>query len=392
MSISSINRGAAAALAALALAACSNVEPSTEAQKVSAPVEVVQASSIPDTRVASGSVRAAVVSPLSSKVMGNVMRVLVREGDRVKAGQLLLEIDGRDVMAQSDRARAGQQEIESALRASEAAISGAEANATMADATFKRFSALRERNSVSPQEFDEASARQKAAAAELERARRTRAQIVAQKAGARASYEQAAAYVGYTRIHSPVDGVVTGRFIDPGAQAAPGVPLLTVESSGRSRVETTVDEAAVIRVGDPVTLSSGEATLQATVTQVVASVNPMTRSSIVKIDLPASAPFRAGGYVNVAFTAGRRSAITVPAGALVRRGQLTSVYVVDGDGKARLRLVTLGDPLGERIEILSGLEVGEKIVTRTGTDLKDGVLVADERGPNAEGRGTGVRS
>ncbi len=152
------------------------------------------------------------------------------------------------------------------------------------------------------------------------------------------------------------------------------MPLLTVEDDRATRVETSAPEDLAVREGDAVAIEAAGKRIAARVTRVVAALDPAARSAIVKIDLPPGAGLRSGTFANVLFTAGARRAVAVPVAALQTRGALASVFVVGRDGVARLRLVTAGDAAGDRIEILSGLDAGETIVTRL-RGMTDGVRV-----------------
>ncbi len=358
--MSIVFRNTVAALTAITAFACARTPETAATAPVSAPTQIVRSATMPDLRFVSGTVRSSNVSPLSAKVMGNVTRVFVSEGDVVRAGEPLLEIDSRDLRARSDQARAQASEVEQAIAA-------AQANANVMAATFKRFAALRERGSASPQEFDEISAKNSAAQAQLEQALARRAQV-------RAAVSEAETFVGYSTIRAPFDGVVTARMIDPGAQAAPGMPLLTIEDSSSYRVESTIDEALASQVhaGDEVVVDG----FKARVATITPSFDPATRTALVKISLPHDARLRSGSFVRVGFNAGTRNAIAIPAGAIARRGELTSVYVIDSSGTARLRLVTLGEERDGAFEVLSGLDDGERIVTRISSAVRDGVRVS----------------
>jgi RND family efflux transporter MFP subunit len=358
----------------VAIVACAHPHETTPLARVDAPTEIVSTTELPMTRSVAGTVRAATVSPLAAKVMGNVVAVHVREGDRVRAGQLLVEIDDREARTQSDRARAGRDAVERAIDGAGAGVAAAEANAALAATNLKRFAALRERGSVSVAELDDARAKSTVAAAELDRARRGREQLVAQRAEASAGAAQAGIFADYTRVRAPIDGIVTARFVDPGAQAAPGMPLLTVEDDRIARVETSAPEDLAVREGDAVAIEAAGKRIAARVTRVVAALDAASRSAIVKIDLPPGAGLRSGTFANVLFTSGARRAVAIPAAALQTRGALASVFVVGRDGVARLRLVTAGDVAGDRIEILSGLDAGETIVTSL-QKITDGVRV-----------------
>jgi len=364
-------RRSSSVLLTIIAAACSQSQQPVTRTTVAAPVEEVRLAAVPDTRVTTGTVRAATASTLAAKVLGNVTRVLVSEGDHVRAGQVLVEIDDRDVRAKVDQAHAAARAADDAIAAANAAVTGAEANARFAEATYQRFAALRERGSVSPHEFEEVAAKRTGAQAELDRAKRGRDASIAQHAQSLAGAAEAETFLSYTEVRSPIDGIVSARFVDPGAQAAPGVPLVAVEDGREYRVETTVDEdlAQRIRPGDAVQVES----IAAHVAH-VASVDPQTRTALVKIELPASARLRSGTFVRVAFPIGTRQAIAVPTSAVVRSGELASVFVVDTQGIAHMRLVTTGDPRGGRVEVLSGLDSGERIVTET-HGVSDGASV-----------------
>lgn len=373
------------ALVVLAIAAaCSKSEHAAPAPTVDAAIEVVHSAAVPQLRIVSGTVRSATVSPLSAKLMGNVTRVLVAEGDLVRAGQPLLEIDNRDILAKAGQAQAGGREVEQAIDGATAAVSAAAANAAFANATYKRFAALRERGSVSPQEFEEVAAKRAGADAQLEQAKRGHDALLARRGGAKAAVSEAETWLAYSVVRSPIDGIVTARFIDPGAQAAPGMPLLIVEDASHYRVEATIDEdlAQTVRAGDAVVIDSGSRRIDARITNLVPSFDPSTRSALVKIDLPPGSGLRSGAFVKAGFKTGTRNAISVPPAAVAQRDGISSIFVIDGEGFARMRLVTLGDPAGDRIEVLSGLDDGERIVPRITNEIHDGVRITAERAAN----------
>ena len=371
------------AAAAILFASCGGEAARVPTRTVIAPVEVVTSATLAETRIVAGTVRSKTVSPLAARVMGNVIRVLVSEGQHVRAGDLLVEIDDREGRAKTEQARAGSSEVDQAILGANAAVLAVEANAALADATYKRFAALRARASVSAQEFEEVAARKAGADAQLIQAKRGRDALLARRAQAHAGVSEAETFLSFSRVRSPISGIVTARMIDPGAQTAPGVPLLTVEDDSQYRVETTVDEelAGSVHAGDAVTIENAAAKpITARVTNVVPAVDPGTRSALVKIDLPRHSGLRSGAFVHVAFTVGSRSGVTVPAAAITHRGELASVFVVGRDGIARMRLVTLGEPQGQRVEVLSGIDPGETILPQVTNEIRDGVKVVVLRG------------
>jgi RND family efflux transporter MFP subunit len=320
------------------------------------PLLVAQRATVPDYVEATGTVRAAQTSQLASQVMGTITRVNVREGDAVRRGQVLITIDE----AQS---RAGYQGASAGLQASQQAIAAANADYALAESTMRRYQTLFDKRSVSPQEYDEVKTRLAAAKARRDAAHASSVQ-------AEAAVSEANTAVGFTRIRAPFDGLIIAKLADPGAMAAPGVPLLTLEDPSRFRLEAMVDESQIgaVHLGTtvPVAIDSlGNQAIAGKVVQIVPAADPASRTFTVKIDLPANPQIRSGLFGRARFPRGERESILVPQAALLHRGQLDAVYVVGKDEIASLRYVTLGKPSAGEIEVLSGLENGERIVAQT---------------------------
>jgi membrane fusion protein, multidrug efflux system len=172
--------------------------------------------------------------------------------------------------------------------------------------------------------------------------------------------------------------VITARVVDPGAQAAPGVPLVTIEQSDAHHVEAIADEslASALRKGDRVTVAIGSMRIDARIASIVPSFDAATHGALVTIELPSTAfAVRTGSFAKATFRTGTRSGITVPLEALARKEPPASMFVVGADGVAHLRLVTIGAATNDNVEVLSGLDPGERIVTRA-ANLRDGVRLA----------------
>jgi RND family efflux transporter MFP subunit len=298
----------------------------------------------------------------------------------VRTGDLLLTIDDRDIAAQQSKADAAAVAAKSSEGVWRAARDGAAANAQLATLTFDRYKALRARNSVSPQEFDEVEGRYRTAIAESERAARAYEQSGSQRQVAAADVATAGAMLSWTRIAAPYDGVITTRWVDPGAQATPGMPLLAIESTQRYRVDASIDEehAASIRLGDSVAVSlrSGSAIAAGTVSHIAPAPDPTTRSYRLQIALPAGEKLTSGASVRVRFPMGQRKGIAIPRTAIVDRGELHEVWTVAPGDVVRMRYVTTGAESGELVEILSGLSAGDRIVVDGRRALTDGARVA----------------
>lgn len=369
--------------AVLMLAGCGGKAPEQGvAGSSSTPVAVttftVSQEDWPAVYEASGTVRALTTSVISSKVMGYVREVKVQAGDRVRAGQPLIVLDSRDLEAGYRQAEAALTEARSANLEADNAISGAKANLDLAQVTFGRMKELFDKRSISNQEFDEASARLKVAKAGYEMALSKRTQLQSKIAQAEQGRMSAEVMRSYAEIAAPFAGVVTEKSVEPGNLAAPGAPLLTIEREGAYRLEVPVEESrlAGIRIGQPVTVSLdalGRA-IEGRVSEIVPAIDAASRAFTVKIDLPALHELRSGLYGRARFSLGRQRVLAVPAGAIQERGQLASLLVADG-GVARTRLVTLGQKSGDRVEVLSGLNSGEKIVFPVPAGVSDGTRV-----------------
>ena len=342
------------------LSACSSErQPAPPAQAIIRNVAVLQAqrADIPDLLEASGTVRAAQTSQLASQMMGNIVEISAREGDHVQRGQVLAVIDDAQPRAAVDRAMAAE-------NAAEQEVSASDSSLTLAQSTLSRYQSLFDKKSVSAQEFDEVKARYQAALAHRDMARAAQAQ-------AKAALAQAHTALSYTRVLAPFDGVITDKRVDPGTLASPGLPIFTVEGAGHYRLEATVNENDLryVRSGEPVVVvvdALENAELKGRVAQIVPAADPGSRSFLVKIELPADTRLRSGLFGRAQFSRGKRSSLLIPQTAVVERGQLQGVYVLDQNKTVRLRYVTVGRVAGAAVEVLAGLQEGESVVAKPG--------------------------
>jgi RND family efflux transporter MFP subunit len=322
-------------------------------QTIQARVVESQQQQLPVIVRSTGTVHSRETAVVSAQVMGRIQQVLVHEGDVVRAGQTLVVLDSAALRAQVEQAQAG-------VKAAENAQAAAQTNAALAASTLNRYKQLESEKSVSPQEMDEVSRRAEAAAAGVEAVR-------AQTDAARAQESGARTMLGYTHLVAPFAGVVTARMADPGTMAAPGVPLLQIDQAAALQLQVTVDESMIgaIHKGMKVQVSidsRASANLAGTIAEIVPAADPSSHGFLVKIDLPSSSQTRAGIYGTAEFANGARQAVVIPRSAVVARGSLNCAYVLDGQGIAQLRYITLGTAQGDLVEVLSGVSTGEKLV------------------------------
>ena len=277
--------------------------------------------------------RARLRAVLEAKISGRVEQMTAVPGHTVRRGTLLARIEAREVRARLDQAQAVRQHAQDDLR---------------------RAASLLKQNILPQSEYDAAQSRARVA---------------------EAAVEEAETLLGYTRIEAPFDGTVTRKYADVGDLAAPGKPLLEMEDERALRLEADVPEAVVgrLRLGEvlPVRIDVLPTGLQGTVAEISPAGDPGSRTFLVKLDLPAHPALRAGQFGRVALPVGETTALRVPASAVVHRGQMELVFVVE-DGQARLRIVRTGRRFGEEVELVSGMEGGETLVVENPSPLLDG--------------------
>lgn len=327
-------------LATALLAACTRPAPApTTASLGASSAESVPVldTVIPATVEAAGIAAPIEQATLSTRLMGTVTEVLVREGDAVRRGQVLVRLDTRDLAAKDDQVRAG--------------LAAAEAQATEAERYAVRIRALYA-DSAAPK-------------AMLDNAESGLAQAKAGLAQARGAQAELAAVAQYGAVRAPFDGVVTKRFVDPGAFAAPGAPLVTVEDARTLRVSvtTTPDLARGIARGRMIEARIEETPAVAKVEGVV----PAPGGGLYTVNALVTdrdGRYSSGGAAVLLVPRGTRRALFVPQAAIARQGDLTGVRVLEA-GAPTLRWVRLGDARGDQVEVLSGLQGRERVaVTR----------------------------
>lgn len=295
--------------------------------------QVVESKSRVATEDVVGTVRAKLHSVIEAKVSGKIEQMLVVPGQNVEAGEPLVQLDAREVQAQLDQAAAVRQQAENDL---------------------KRATDLFQQKILSQSEYDNAQSKFR----------------VADAAAAAAK-----TLLSYTKVTAPFAGVITRKDADVGDLAAPGKPLLEMEDARDLRLETDVPEAVIGRLtlGDKlgVRVSGVSNELEGVVSEIAPSADPNSRTFLVKLDLPSAPGLRAGQFGRVAVPVGETSALRVPASGVLQRGQMELVFVVV-NGHAQLRIVKTGKRVGDEVELVSGVDAGEQVITEGAAQLLDG--------------------
>lgn len=474
--------------ASSAEAADSQSHPTSNTTAVTAPIETVALTTLPQTIEVTGNVSPIVQTDIAPKITARILSLFVHEGSRVTAGEVLAVLDTRDLDAGIAQAEAGVlaaeaayrgaqmaeqmegkvdnaqiaaaqaqlREAQAALAAAKAkqqlvdtgprkqeraqaalAVTQAKAQLVLAERDLHRMAELYNEGAISAQQYDSYQSRYEVAKAQYESAlqqqslvnegsrseekqaaaeavRQAQAAVRRAEAGLREA-EAAAAKAqvrheqtqnafaalqqsrvalqlaritrSYAVLRAPFDGVITQKLADVGAMAMPGVPVLREEGT-QDRLELTVPESALpaVTIGKPLEVqidALGNRHLVGIVTEIAPQGDPNSHTFTVKVLLPADRSVRSGMFGRVKLPVGTERRMLVPAGAVMEREGLHYVYVVDPQNVLHLRLVTLGQSYGKSLEVLSGLNPGERIVADASSPkLQDGLQIR----PTEDGR------
>ncbi len=277
---------------------------------------------------------------VAAQVQGRVLEARVDAGARVRQGEVLMRIDTR--------------EADQAVAAAAATVAAAQARLVDARAALERTRSLRARNFISAAALDQAQAAFDAARA--------------QHAAAEAGRAQADASRGFATVTSPLTGVVAQRLTELGEMAQPGRPLMLIYEPGALRAVADVPQQQLASLGRgalqaKVEFPESGRWLDAASVTVLPAADPRTHTARVRVALPAEAAGVVPGMAaRVHFLVGSAPRLTVPGAAVLRRGEVTGVYVADGKGGFSLRQLRVGSTLDDAsVEVLAGLSGGETI-------------------------------
>jgi len=324
------------AIVTFALVGCGSKhekENSTSLPSAEVRVQTVESKSRTMTEEVLGTVRAKLHATLEARLSGHIEKMPVALGEKVQKGQLIARLDAGEIAAR---------------------LAQAEASLEEADQNWKRISALFEQQSVTRAEYDSAQARRRIA---------------------KGAADEAKAMMSYVEIVAPFDGVVAKKWADVGDLASPGKPLVDIEDPSALQMETDVPEAIASHIQRDsrlgIRVDSADSELTGIVSEIAPVADPNSRTFRVKLDLPLTAGLMPGQFARLAVPIGEASALRVPASAVIQRGQIELVFVV-ANGRAQLRIVKTGSRVGDEIELVSGLNSGEQVVTEGAAALTDG--------------------
>lgn len=335
---------------------CQDNTPKTVPEKAAISITVATTSPSKEGSflAASGTIETDQHADISTRMMGYVTNVHVKVGDNVSKGQLLVSINNTDIVAKEGQVKAG--------------IIQAKAGLKNAEKDYNRFKTLFSQNSASQKELDDMTTRYEVAKAQLETANQMQNEVNA--------------HLSYSNIRAPFSGVITGKYINNGDMANPGMPLVSLEAPGKFVATAMIPETEIsnIKKGTAVKVivkSSGDQ-LTGKVSEVSNSARLTGGQYIVKINLDKTdAPLYSGMFVTTHFPviASENTIVSVPKSVLVKHGELVGIYTVSQENTAILRWVRIGNTMGDEVEILSGLNQGETYIISADSKLYNGVKI-----------------
>jgi RND family efflux transporter MFP subunit len=299
----------------------------------------------------SGKIKADDKTVLSTKIIGQIENILVKEGDKVSKGQLLVKIKSNDLTAKQNTASSG--------------VKAAQLNMENTAKNFQRVKNLHQKGSATIKELEDMTVANQAAIAAYNEAKHQQAEIND--------------YLSYANLKSPINGFVSSKMSSIGDMAKPGFPVLVLESLTELKIELNVPEFEIAKfeLEDNVSIDVDVANLKAAKGK-VDRIIPSSSSGQFKVIVSLtenSNLLKPGMFARVNLLKDKEQVLLINKSLIIKKGQLTGIYTVSQQQEAMLRWVRLGKEYGDKVEVLSGLIEGEQLITSSTSKLTDGALV-----------------
>lgn len=300
-------------------------------------------------------VKAKDLAQISTRYTGYINEILFETGDKVRKGETVVKINATDLQAKLSQVEANIKEAGAMLKS--------------AQTNYERFSKLYNSKSATLKEFEDVSTQYEMAKAKVEALNEAKSEIVSQ--------------FSYTNIKAPLTGTIVQKNMNEGDLATPGMPILSIESTGELELEARIPESRIgqVKEGDRVDIvikSSGQV-FKGQISELSLSALNTGGQYLAKVEiLDSYEGLLSGMYAKLRMqmdSGSKSEVISVEKEALVKQGQLTGLYVITEDNKALLRWMRLGRDMGPEVEVLSGLKEGERYVASSSSKLYNGVPV-----------------
>lgn len=344
------------AIALLAWSCGDDEKVTPKQQSVEVKTETVKYTEMVGEHRFSGTVKADNKLMLSTKIFGQVAAVLVKEGDKINKGQLLVKIKSNDLTAKKNTANSG--------------VKAAKTNMENTIKNYDRIKVL----------FDKGSATQK----ELEDITAAKETAIAQHKEAQHQLTEVNDYLSYANITSPINGFVSKKMVNVGDMANPGQPILALESMEELKLEANIPafEISKFEINDSIKITVADADL-AGVSGVVERIVPSSSFSgqykVVVALNKQHKNLKPGMFARINLLKNSERKLLVQKSSIIKKGQLMGIYTVNQQGEAMLRWIRVGKEYGDKVEVLSGLIEGEQLIVSSTSKLNDGLLVKSSK-------------
>jgi RND family efflux transporter MFP subunit len=356
-------------------------------------VQVVERSASRSSLVLPGNIQAVTEAPVLARATGYIRKRNVDIGDRVAAGQVLAEIEAPELMQQIKQAQATIDQANQTVQQAEAALQQGRANMNLARVTRDRYQTLYEQKVVSRQDIDNYSAQYEAQQANVQALEKAIGAARSNAAAAEANLARLNDLVGYQMVRAPFAGVITLRNVDSGVLVNEGSTLLfRIAQTDRLRTYVNVPQADAdsVRVGQQATLVIPDLPgrkFTGTVTRTANALDPSTRTLLAEVQVAnAGRVLLPGMYTQVDLAVPRKDPpLVIPADTLVVRSDGPQVAVIGADGGVHYTRVQLGRDMGDRLEVLGGVEEGQQLAVNPSDVVREGVKVKAVLAPKKKG-------
>lgn len=330
-----------------------------------------------------GNIEAVTEAPVLARASGYIKRRYADIGDRVKAGQILAEIEAPELDQQVQQAKAAVEQAASSLEQANAGLQQGKANEQLAKVTAGRWSNLVKKGVVSRQDNDTYQAQYAAQLANVQALEKAVAAARSNVAAAQANLSRLTELQNYKSVSAPFAGIITLRNVDVGALVSEASTLLfRIAQTGRLRTYVYVpqSDAPNVHPGQAARLVIPDLSgrrFSGTVTRTANALDPTTRTLLTEVQVPNSdGALLPGMYTQVDLTTPRPNPpLLIPGDTLVVRSAATQAAVVGQDGVVHFRRLQLGRDYGDKIEVLSGLEAGQRVIVNPGDTVQEGAKV-----------------
>lgn len=346
-------------------------------------VQKVERESAQSSLVLPGNIQAVTETPILARSSGYIRKRYVDIGDRVKAGQVLVEIEAPELQQQIKQATASIDQGSSAVQQADAALLQARANLGLAQVTNDRWKKLLAKGAVSRQDSDTYEAQFQAQQANVQALEKAVSAAHSNVSALEANLARLNELLAYQTVRAPFAGVVTERNVDEGGLVTEGNTLLfRMAQTDRLRTYLNVpqSEAQSVRVGQHANLQIPDLPgrkFPATVTRTASALDPASRTLLVEVQAPNPAgELMPGMYAQVDLAIPRKTtALLIPSDTLVMKSDGPQVAVINAEGIVHFAKIQLGRDLGDHLEILGGIEDGQQLAVNPSDDVREGVRV-----------------